>query len=365
MNVKKSILSVGAAIFGLLNSCVGTGDVHAVGQNGSQAEEQAPLSVVASVSPVYGHTVRQGDVQKIAFTLKDGARIDSAVLSIGERRIAAVDTAGYEYVVADDHPVGRLIYRLTAYLDGQSESRSGEFTVLAAQAPVLYGHRVVATYPHDRRHYTQGLLWHDGYLYESTGLEGHSALFKIDPASGRALKTERLDRELFGEGLALLDGKFYLLTWQNNRALVYDAETFEKTGEFGYAGEGWGLATDGRYLYMSDGSEKIHVIDPDGFRRLRTIEVYTDRSKVPYINEMEWIDGELWANVYMTDTIVRIDPRTGVVTGVVDMGGLLSEADVDSTTDVLNGIAYDARGGRIFVTGKNWNKLFEVSIVKE
>ena len=365
MNVRKSLLSVVAALSALLGACAERDGARSDAPSGREASAGAGLSVIGSVSPVYGHTVRQGDVQRIAFALKDGARADSVVLSIGERRIAALDTAGYDYAVAKDHPAGRLIYRLTAYLDGRSESRTGEFTVLAAEAPSLYGYRVRNVFPHDRGHYTQGLLWHDGCLYESTGIEGRSALYKIDLASGEALKTEPLDAELFGEGLALLDGKFYLLTWQNNKALVYDAGTFEKTGEFGYAGEGWGLATDGRYLYMSDGSEKIHVIDPEGFRRLRTIEVYTDRSKVPYINEMEWIDGELWANVYTTDTIVRIDPRTGVVTGIVDMSGLLSEADIDATTDVLNGIAYDAENDRIFVTGKNWNKLFEITTVKE
>ena len=153
-----------------------------------------------------------------------------------------------------------------------------------------------------------------------------------------------------------------LLTWQNNKAFVYDLETFDKVGEFDYSGEGWGLTTDGKHLYMSDGSEKIYVLDPETFRRIRTIEVYTDQSKVAYVNEMEWIKGEIWANVYMTDTIIRIDPQTGAVTGAIDMSGLLSEADVTPATDVLNGIAYDARTGRIFVTGKNWNKLFEISV---
>ena len=161
---------------------------------------------------------------------------------------------------------------------------------------------------------------------------------------------------------ALLDGKLYQLTWQNNKAFVYDLETFDKVGEFDYSGEGWGLTTDGKHLYMSDGSEKIYVLDPETFRRIRTIEVYTDQSKVAYVNEMEWIKGEIWANVYMTDTIIRIDPQTGAVTGAIDMSGLLSEADVTPATDVLNGIAYDARTGRIFVTGKNWNKLFEISV---
>ena len=174
-----------------------------------------------------------------------------------------------------------------------------------------------------------------------------------------------LDDSYFGEGLALLGGKLYQLTWRSNKGFVYDLKTFERVGEFGYGGEGWGLATDGTSLYQSDGTEKIRVIDPETFRTVRTIEVCTDRSRVPYINELEWIDGELWANVYTTDTVIRIDPRTGAVVGVIDLAGLLSPADVTAQTDVLNGIAYDAKTGRIFVTGKNWNKLFEIVPVRQ
>ena len=181
----------------------------------------------------------------------------------------------------------------------------------------------------------------------------------------QAGRHQKLDDNLFGEGLALLDGKLYQLTWQNNKAFVYDLETFDKVGEFDYSGEGWGLTTDRKHLYMSDGSEKIYVLDPETFRRIRTIEVYTDQSKVAYVNEMEWIKGEIWANVYMTDTIIRIDPQTGAVTRSDRHERTALEADVTPATDVLNGIAYDARTGRIFVTGKNWNKLFEISVPSE
>ena len=284
---------------------------------------------------------------------------------MGERRVAALDTAGYSYEVSAAHPTGTVWCKVVAYREGRSDSRSGEFAVLAGKAPVLYGHRVRNVYPHDRTAYTQGLLWHDGYLYESTGLEGGSTLRQVDLTEGRVVRSVPLDDSYFGEGLALLGGKLYQLTWRSNKGFVYDLKTFERVGEFGYGGEGWGLATDGTSLYQSDGTEKIRVIDPETFRTVRTIEVCTDRSRVPYINELEWIDGELWANVYTTDTVIRIDPRTGAVVGVIDLAGLLSPADVTAQTDVLNGIAYDAKTGRIFVTGKNWNKLFEIVPVRQ
>lgn len=345
---------------GLLLSCVGSGDRSA----GTSSEVQPPR-LLASVWPVYGTQVRQGDTIRMVYTLESGTQVDSVVLSVRGQRLCRVDSTGYRYIIRRNHPTGRLIYTMTAYRDGQSEKRAGECTVLAADPPVLYGHKVKAVYPHDKGAYTQGLLWYEGVLYESTGVLGQSSLRKVDLTTGQVLQNLNLPREYFGEGLVLLKDKFYQLTWQNNKALVYDRATFDKVGEFNYAGEGWGLATDGRWLYMSDGTEKIKVLDPATFKPLRTLEVYTDQSKILYINEMEWIGGELWANVYTTDKIVRIDPHTGAVTGVIDMSGLLSASDIGPETDVFNGIAYDAKGRRIFVTGKYWDKLFEVEIFKK
>ncbi len=349
-----------AVAAGVLISCGGSGRGNSPG-----AGKGAGTSLIASVKPLYGTSVRQGDTVQIGFRSSPGAEIDSVVLSVRGERLRRVDSTGYTYIIRKTHPTGRVIYTLTAYREGVPEARSGEFTVLSAEAPTLYGYKVKATYPHDREAYTQGLLWHNGALYESTGVEGQSALRKVELASGKVLQNVNLPRNYFGEGLALLKGKFYQLTWQNNKALVYDAGSLEKTGEFNYAGEGWGLATDGAQLYMSDGSERIKVLDPETFKPLRTLEVYTDQSKIAYLNELEWIEGELWANVYTTDQIVRIDPRTGAITGIIDLSGLLSPADKGPTTDVLNGIAYDERRSRIFVTGKYWNKLFEIELFKK
>lgn len=229
--------------------------------------------------------------------------------------------------------------------------------------PQHYTYRVVAVYPHSTSAYTQGLVWDSGRLLEGTGQYGQSELRRVR-LDGRVEQNMRMDEKYFGEGITLLNGKIYQLTWMEGEAFVYDMDNFGLLKSFRYSGEGWGLTTDGEWLYMSNGSDKIFVLDPDTFARKRVISVMSGRRRVTSLNELEWIDGRIWANVYMTDTVVIIDPATGNVTGVVDFSKLLSPSDITPSTDVLNGIAYDPETGRIFVTGKNWNKLFEVEIVE-
>lgn len=232
-------------------------------------------------------------------------------------------------------------------------------------APKFYTYRVRAVHPHSTSDYTQGLQFVDGVMWEGTGQHGQSLVRKTDLASGRTEIVARLPRSEFGEGITLLGGKLYQLTWQSNTAHVYDAASGRKLRDHRYPGEGWGLTTDGRKLYMSDGTPTIHTVDPETFRREGRITVTCEGHPVPYLNELEWIDGRIWANVYTTDRIVVIDPATGAVEAIVDLAGLLSESDTTPDTDVLNGIAYDAASGRIFVTGKNWPKLFEIELVEQ
>ncbi|MDR2911695.1 MAG: glutaminyl-peptide cyclotransferase [Alistipes sp.] len=232
--------------------------------------------------------------------------------------------------------------------------------------PDRYGYRIVNSYPHDTGAYTQGLFWHEGRLYESTGEIGRSTLREVDLATGEPTRLTKLPDNVFGEGSTLLGGKIYQLTWTEGRAFTYDPATFERTGEFAYRGEGWGLATDGEKLYMSDGTPNITVRNPDTFVAESTIVVRREGVAVPYINELEWIDGKLWANVYMTNEIVIINPADGRVEGSIDFTGLLSQIIIiPYETDVLNGIAIDHATGRIFVTGKRWNRMFEIEIFKK
>ena len=232
-------------------------------------------------------------------------------------------------------------------------------------APVVYyDYEIKTVFPHATTSYTQGLFFADGLLWEGTGQEGKSLVQRIDLETGRTELFARLPDDEFGEGIALLDGKIYQLTWQSNTVHVYDAATGAPLKRMRYAGEGWGLTTDGRKLYMSNGSEHIYTVDPDTFRREKSVTVTLEGRPIRFLNELEWIDGKIWANVYTTDQIVIVDPATGRVEGVVDLTGLLPVEDVTSETDVLNGIAYDEAGRRLLVTGKNWNKLFEIEIRK-
>ncbi|MCD8185815.1 MAG: glutaminyl-peptide cyclotransferase [Rikenellaceae bacterium] len=366
----RKILRLGSWIAALINltACGGCGRQiqpdHAMSQYiaGTQSAGRV-VELIASVSPTLREEFRQGDVIPIRyFRDRDTTLLDSVVLMVRGKRVGNMEEV-WPYATRENEPVGRVVYRVIAYQGADSTVRVGEFAVKAAQEPVNYGYRVIHSYPHDPKAYTQGLYWHEGYLYESTGQTGQSTLRQVDLQSGEVLKSQPLEDKYFGEGAAYLDGKIYQLTWEHGIGFIYDADSFEKLGEFGYAGEGWGLTTDGRYLYMSNGTEKILVIDPETFRTVRTIEVYTHESRVNYLNELEWIEGEIWANIYLTDMIVRIDPQSGVVNGIVDLKRILPPADKDLTTDVLNGIAYDPDTGRIFVTGKNWKKLFEIEVI--
>ena len=229
--------------------------------------------------------------------------------------------------------------------------------------PEFYTFRVKNVYPHSTESYTQGLQYVDGVMWEGTGEWGESKLQKIDLASGAVETLVSLPRSEFGEGITVLGDKVYQLTWTNGVAHVYNLQG-KKVKDFRYAGEGWGLTTDGESLYMSNGTSDIYKLNPETFKRERKITVTLRGEVVDFINELEWIDGKIWANVYTTDKVLIINPDTGVVEGMIDFSGLLKKEDITKNTDVFNGIAYDKATGRIFVTGKRWNKLFEVEIVK-
>jgi glutaminyl-peptide cyclotransferase len=225
--------------------------------------------------------------------------------------------------------------------------------------------RVVARLPHDTMAFTQGLLVYRGHLLESTGLEGRSSLREVDAATGRVLRRAELPGTEFGEGIAVLDGRIYQLTWKSHRGLVYDARTLAPVDSFRYDGEGWGLTTDGAQLYLSDGTSTIRVVDPNGFRVVRTIHVKEAEQPVHMLNELEWVKGELWANVYWTGLIARIDPGSGDVVGWVDVRRLLPEAlskRLDDRGGVANGIAYDSSSAKLLVTGKYWPSVFQIDI---
>jgi len=228
--------------------------------------------------------------------------------------------------------------------------------------PAQYTYKVVNAYPHDSKAFTQGLVFEDGRLYEGTGIEGQSSLREVELESGKVLRQVDLPPEFFGEGITILDDRIYQLTWKNQVGFIYDRKDFRLLSRFGYHGAGWGLTNDGRYLIMSNGTATLKFLDPKTFQVVREIHVTEGERSITDLNELEYIDGEIFANVWHVDRIARIDPESSRLNAWIDMKELLP-CDRPHSDAVLNGIAYDRKDRRLFVTGKEWPKLFEVRIV--
>lgn len=250
-----------------------------------------------------------------------------------------------------------LCLALTPAFGARGESAGGW---QSARTPVHH-YRVVRTYPHDLSAFTQGLVYERGFFYEGTGLHGRSALRKVEPVSGRILKEVKLEPAHFGEGIAIAGERIVQLTWKSHLGFVYDKTTFALLHRFTYRGEGWGITHDGQRLIMSDGTAVLRFLSAKNYREIGTLGVHDERGPVAGLNELEYIQGAIYANVWPTDRIAVIDPRTGRVTAWIDLRGLLDER-YSRRVDVLNGIAYDAGKDRLFVTGKLWPKIFEIRL---
>lgn len=227
-----------------------------------------------------------------------------------------------------------------------------------------YTVEVIETYPHDTESYTQGLFFHEGQMYESTGMRGRSTFRKVDMTTGRPLRRLDFDKSYFVEGSVIWKNNLYILTWESKVAFVYDAETLEYKSSWRYPREGWGITTDGKNLIASDGSATLYFMDENFALERRLIVKYEDRP-VRWLNELEYINGKIWANVYMSDEIVIINPKDGRVEGIIDCRGLLAKEKRTPDTDVLNGIAYNPEDGKIYITGKNWPELYEIRLIEK
>lgn len=233
----------------------------------------------------------------------------------------------------------------------------------SADIPV-YSYEVVNVYPHDPAAFTEGLLFRDGYLYESTGMNGASSIRKVELKSGRVVQQRDLPSTIFGEGIVDWKNELISVTWKTQEGYVFDIDTFDFKRKFNYPGEGWGMTHNDKNLLLSDGTPSIRVLDPQTLRQTAAIHVTAQGKPVDQLNELEWVKGQIYANIWQTNRIARIDPKTGKVTAWIDLSGLLSHSDrAFDRVDVLNGIAYDAKGDRLFVTGKYWPNLFEIRLV--
>lgn len=294
----------------------------------------------------------------------DSVEIDSAILYINDEKVADFTVNSFEYNWnSQKTKVGTNKFRVMLYYQGTNQRKEIEKFFLSDIEPKQRTYKIINTYNHQKDAYTQGLFYHQGALYEATGLKGASSIRKTKLETGEILQSFSISGDIFGEGITLFDGKIIQLSWRANKGFVYDFETFEKISEFSYPTEGWGLTNDGKNLIMSDGTHILYVLETQSYSTIRKIEVCDNTGIVNNLNELEYINGEIYANIYGSDLIAKISPETGKVLEYINLSNILDPKFIDSETDVLNGIAYDAENERLFVTGKKWVKLFEIEIL--
>lgn len=326
-------------------------------------------SAISFKYPGQGQTFGLGEDVKVELDLPEGEVITSATYLLDGKAIETKPNAEPLILKTSGLAVGYKI--ITAITDNGEKKDTVTINIVlnSGMKPEELGYKVVNIFPHDTSSYTQGLEYHNGRFLEGTGLNGQSTLRWVALESGKALQRVSLDKQYFGEGVTLVGDKIVMLTWKGNIGLVYDAKTLEQTGTFPYQNsrEGWGLCFDGNQLIKSDGTNRLYFLNRESFREESAIDVYDDKGPVNSLNELEYIDGKIYANIYIKDIIVVIDPKSGIVEKRIDLSGLLDKGykktPADTNIDVLNGIAWDKQGRRLFVTGKKWPKLFEITLV--
>lgn len=267
-------------------------------------------------------------------------------------------------ISTDGLSAGRNLIRISASNTEVRQSKSASFNLFPAKPPDSYTYKVKAVYDHDKDAYTQGLFYHDGQLFESTGQNGRSSVRRVNLTDGKVLNRRVLEKDLFGEGIVYHQGYVYQLTWNSQVGIIYNADELNEVRRFYYNGEGWGLTSDSSSLIRSDGTNKLHFHKTDDFGLIKTIEVYTESGPLNKLNELEYINGKIFANIYQQNQIAIINPSNGIVEGMINLKGILLKKYQTTNDDVLNGIAFDAPNNRLFVTGKYWSKLFEIELVK-
>jgi glutaminyl-peptide cyclotransferase len=351
-----------------IQSCSGrTGSEKGIKATDAPAVSEATASkLVKIISPAENAAFKLRQPVKLVLGLEDKSVIpDSASIYFNGKYITTLKSGPWEYSIAPGLTVttGRKSLKVNAYRGGKLQNSATLFIVVFSDiVPARKGYKVIHTFAHDRNAFTQGLVYDNGVLFEGTGQEAGSSLREVELESGKVLRQHNLDDALFGEGITLYHNLIYEVTWKNKTGFVYNKSDFRLLNKIFYQTEGWGLTTINDKIVMSDGTNILYFYDPEMFTVVSKIEVYDNEKKVDNLNELEYINGEIWANIWMTDLIARIDPVSGKVLAYVDLKDILPKSDRDPDTDVLNGIAYDAAGKRIFVTGKRWPKLFEIRI---
>jgi len=330
--------------------------------------EEASLKLIKIISPEENKSFKLHQPVNVVLAPGDKSELpDSVTVYFNSMYVSTVKSSPWTLTIPPALTVttGRKSLKVTAFKGGKPQNSVTRFMIVCSDiVPVKNGYKVIHTYPHNRDAFTQGLVYDNGVFFEGTGQETGSTLREVELETGKVIRQHNLDDALFGEGIALLHDRIYQITWKNKVGFVYNKSDFKLINKIYYATEGWGLTTMNDKLVMSDGTNILYFYEPEMFTVVSKIEVYDNEKKVDQLNELEYIKGEIWANIWMTDLIARIDPASGKVLAYINLKDLLSKADRDGETDVLNGIAYDSSTGRIFVTGKKWPKLFEIKITE-
>jgi glutamine cyclotransferase len=334
----------------------------------TNADENAPARLIKMKAPEENSEFKLGDPVKVILEPENvSQQPDSIIISFDGKTVASLKSAPWEYLIpsSSTKSTGRKSVKATAYKESKARNVVTRFIIVYSDTiPKKCGFKVIHTYPHDSEAFTQGLFYFNGVLYEGTGQQTGSTLREVELATGKILRVLNLRSDLFGEGITLYNDHIYQVTWQSKVGFVYERPTFKQINKIYYQTEGWGLTTMKDQIVMSDGTNVLYYIDPESFTVVSRIEVYDNERKVDSLNELEYINGEIWANIWMTDLIARIDPASGKVIAYIDLKGILNDPNTNTSVNVLNGIAFDREGNRIFVTGKNWPKLFEIRLIE-
>jgi glutamine cyclotransferase len=320
-----------------------------------------------NISPDAGTRFKLGDEVSVKVSVPSSIKADSIVYLIDSVRITSRKDTLSAKLKTDSLKLGNRLITAKVYSGGKAQDASTNILLLAAKAPEALTFVIEKVFPHDTTCFTEGLQYQDGFFYESAGLEGESSVRKVDVNTGKVLQKVNLDPKYFGEGLSVVGDKILQLTYHDPIGFVYDKKTLKQIATFPYTWgkEGWGMCFDGKKLYMDDSTNRVWFMDKDNYREIGYIDVYDDTKGIDSINELEYIDGKLYANIWQTNTIIVIDPKNGAVLQTIDLTNLYPQAKRNLNSDVLNGIAWDAQGKRLFLTGKKWDKLFQVKFVKQ
>ena len=331
------------------------------------SEEETAAKLIKMISPEENAGFKLNDQVRVILEPEDKSKLpDSVLIFFNGKAVTTLKSGQWEYYVpsAFTFTTGRKSLKVTAYKDGKLQNSVTRFLIFYSDVvPIKNSYKVIKAYPHDSKAFTQGLVYDKGIFFEGTGQNSGSSLREVEPETGRVIRQHNLDDSLFGEGITLYRDRIYQVTWENKVGFVYEKSTFNLINKIYYSTQGWGLTTIDDKIVMSDGTNILYFFEPEMFTVVSQIEVYDNEKKVDQLNELEYINGEIWANIWMTDLVARIDPKSGKVLAYIDLKGILPASERNTDTDVLNGIAYDQATKRIFVTGKKWPKLYEIKVI--